>query len=372
MLSVPGPAGLARLFSTDYSQARTRFVEAVRAVFPHASLVSVPHPATGPSAEPLWLDHAWLGPADASRVLVTQSGVHGVEGLAGSAIQLDHLLNGDVSGLPADTAVLHIHAVNPHGFAWARRVNEDGVDLNRNFVDFAAPLPENPDYDTVAPLLVPQDEASWEAADRKLADLERQWGSERFQKAASGGQYTDPAGPFYGGREPTWSRRQLEKLFSDLDLRSRAAIGVLDLHTGLGPFGYGELICDHPQGSAGVRTARRWYGDNVAEPALGTSSSVPKNGLIDYGWQDAFGDSVCFVTLEFGSYNFENLMTVLRKDQAVFGRPGTAVDHGKSRAVRESMLGHFYPVSRSWQESVIFRSRQVLDMALAGLVSEGR
>jgi len=30
-------------------------------------------------------------------------------------------------------------AVNPHGFAWLRRVNEDNVDLNRNFIDFPQP-----------------------------------------------------------------------------------------------------------------------------------------------------------------------------------------------------------------------------------------
>lgn len=371
MLSVPGPDGLARLFSSDYCQARRRFLEACMAS-PHASHDSVRHPGAGPAGESLWLDHVWLGPADASRVLVTQSGVHGVEGLAGSAIQLDQLLNTDLAALPADTAVLHIHALNPHGFAWGRRVNEDGVDLNRNFVDFSAPLPDNSDYVIAAPLLVPESEDQWSQSDHKLEELEKQWGSERFQKAASGGQYCDPAGPFYGGRAPTWSRLQLERLFEELDLRRRTAIGVLDLHTGLGPFGYGELICDHPAGSEGVKTARRWYGDNVAEPALGTSSSVPKSGLIDYGWQDAFGDRVCFVTLEFGTYSFENLMNVLRKDQAVYRPHGTATKAEKVRPVREAMLAHFYPASRDWQESVIFRSRQVVAMALAGLGREKR
>ena len=36
-----------------------------------------------------------------------------------------------------DLAVLYIHALNPHGFSFWRRVTQEGVDLNRNFHDFA-------------------------------------------------------------------------------------------------------------------------------------------------------------------------------------------------------------------------------------------
>ncbi len=36
-----------------------------------------------------------------------------------------------------------LHALNPYGFSHLRRANEDNADLNRNFVDFAAPLPVN-------------------------------------------------------------------------------------------------------------------------------------------------------------------------------------------------------------------------------------
>ena len=48
--------------------------------------------------------------------------------------------------LPADTGALLVHAINPYGFAWTRRVNEDNADLNRNFRDFAMPAPVSPAY----------------------------------------------------------------------------------------------------------------------------------------------------------------------------------------------------------------------------------
>lgn len=73
-------------------------------------------------------------------LLAHQSGVHGVEGFFGSAVQtaalrgiadglLPHLLPG-----PRDM-VLFVHGVNPFGMAMGRRYNELGVDLNRAAID---------------------------------------------------------------------------------------------------------------------------------------------------------------------------------------------------------------------------------------------
>ena len=177
MLHPPDASGLAHRFSSHYSQARARFCAAADQLGDICQRVSIPHPGVGPQGEALSLDYAWLGDRDASRLMVTQSAVHGVEGFAGSAIQVDQLKCLSQVGLPEDIAVLHIHAVNPHGFAWCRRVNEDGVDLNRNFVDFSRPLPDNTDYDEVRGLLMPEDLDEWDMAGRRLAEYEQTWGA---------------------------------------------------------------------------------------------------------------------------------------------------------------------------------------------------
>jgi len=69
-------------------------------------------------------------------------GTHGIEGFAGSAIEIDvlRLIAGGHVVIPANTAVLMVHALTPWGYAWLRRCDADGVDLNRNVVDFSRPL----------------------------------------------------------------------------------------------------------------------------------------------------------------------------------------------------------------------------------------
>ena len=104
-------------------------------------------------------------------------------------------------------AVLLVHAVNPHGFSYGRRVNEDNVDLNRNFRDFALPAPANAGYADVHPMLLP---ATWPPPKENEAAIGAyiaRDGERAFQAALTGGQYTFPDGLFFGGAGATWSNR---------------------------------------------------------------------------------------------------------------------------------------------------------------------
>ena len=120
---------LLRGFRENYADARNAFVAA--ATKRGAALESLDHPRTGPAGEPLFTDLAWVGPRDAPNVLMIMSGTHGVEGLCGSACQIDWLLQ--ETELPEGVAVLLVHLINPFGTAWEQRGTEDDIDLNRNF-----------------------------------------------------------------------------------------------------------------------------------------------------------------------------------------------------------------------------------------------
>ncbi len=347
------------VFPMSYQDGCQRWAEALSNVTLQVSRRDF---ANGAAAS-LVCQTAWLGPVDANRVLVVIGGTHGVEGFAGTAVQVDwfNLLASGALTLPGDTAMLCINALNPWGYMNCRRCDEEGIDINRNFVDFSQPLPDNPRYEKMRPLLSIVDKV---ARGQALADFAIQVGQRNFEIAFSGGQYSDPEGPFYGGKGLGFSRKVIETLISDYALAGRR-LAVVDVHTGLGPYGYGEVICDHPPGSPSVSTAFSWYGPGCGLPLAGTSSSVPKLGLLDYAWHHIMSGESCFVTLEFGTLGTDSLFEILLDEACVWAQTGSS---GLTRsAVASAMRTHFYPDDDSWREAVIFRARQVLQQALRGV-----
>ena len=122
-------------FSDSYAIARSRFLET--AVNLGARLASFAIERKDDNGEALFIDFALIGPSNPEKLVVISSGLHGVEGFFGSAVQLaflQKLLNNGNSYIDAGVGVLLIHAINPYGFAMLRRTNEDNIDLNRNFL----------------------------------------------------------------------------------------------------------------------------------------------------------------------------------------------------------------------------------------------
>lgn len=140
-------------FSATYAEAREKFVAAANRS--GGQMASIQHPEPGPNGCALTTDVAGFGPRNAERVLVLLSATHGVEGFAGSGAQVDWLTRDEAANLPAGVSVLLIHAPNPYGFAWLRRVTHENVDLNRNWIDFSQPLPDNSGYEELAGRSVP-------------------------------------------------------------------------------------------------------------------------------------------------------------------------------------------------------------------------
>lgn len=251
--------------SRTYEQAR----EAIRtAAGPDAHHEAFVHPFRGIDGEELAVDVFEVGAAAGGNAsapdsaIVVVSGTHGVEGYLGSAIQRHHLTQIRDHGARPSVTTIFVHALNPFGFSWVRRVNEDNVDLNRNFIDWDSAPPDNEGYAEIADLLVPRD---WSEAEQQrtldaLLGLLAELGMERAQQIISGGQYSHPTGIFYGGTGPTWSNRWLTSWIRER-FASIERLAILDLHTGLGPWGHGELISSEAPGSDALDRARSWFGD---------------------------------------------------------------------------------------------------------------
>jgi len=300
-------------------------------------------------------------------VLVTISATHGVEGFCGSGAQVGWLESGLYREQPAGTAHLMVHAINPHGFAWLRRVNEDNVDLNRNFVDHDAPHPENAGYEDLAGTLCPDawTEEIVAETQRTLDDFAERNGRTALQTAISGGQYRHPDGIFFGGHRPTWSRLAMEEIFGARLARAKA-VAVVDFHTGLGPYGHGERICVHAPGSAGLERAAEWYHGDITSPAFGTSSSIELHGCNEVGMERALaGRNLTAIALEYGTIPTPEVRLALRADNWLHhhGEFGST----KGKAIKDQIRDAFYPDTVDWKELVWDRAVETLRLALKGL-----
>ena len=140
-------------FSETYSEAREKFI--YTASQKGLKLSAYENPNLGPLGEKLTCDVASAGAVNADKTVIIISGTHGVEGFCGSGCQIDWLECWNPALISEKTAVLFVHAINPYGFAWCRRVTEEGCDLNRNFLDFNQPLPENVGHDELVSAFVP-------------------------------------------------------------------------------------------------------------------------------------------------------------------------------------------------------------------------
>ena len=358
-------SGVADCFAPSYAQARQRFLAATAAAgldaFGH------PHPMLGRDGEALAMDVVREGPMDAKGLLLITSACHGAEGFCGSGVQVALLRDAAWHAQVRDSgvAVLYVHALNPYGFSWLRRVTHEGVDLNRNFHDFSQPLPANPGYDDLAHLLVPE---QWPPSATVRTGIEAYMaahGMAATQAAIMGGQYTHPLGLFYGGVNPTWSNVTLRHVLQDHG-RQCTRLGWIDLHTGLGPSGHGERIFACRDDAQALARARAWWGADVTSTYDGSSSSAPLRGMM---WMAAYEECAqaqyTGIALEYGTLPVMDVIDALRADHWLECHPEAEAAQGP--AIKRQVRDAFYTDTDAWKQRVVEQAREAAEQALRGL-----
>jgi hypothetical protein len=356
---------ISACFSADYVAARVKFCDA--ATDAGAAMGSYSNPASPPNGAELTTHTAWLGPARPKRLLILMSGTHGVEGFCGSGIQAALLKSGLVDERQPDTALLFIHAINPSGFASIRRVTEGNVDLNRNFVEHNRRHPVNRGYCELRDALCPDkwDRKTRAAAASVLAAFEKKHGFREFQKAISLGQYADPDGLFYGGRKPTWSNRTFRDIIARYVVGARH-VAFIDLHSGLGPYGVGEINNNHSPGVPGFQRVKDWFGPEATSAEEGNSATTEVIGTVTLALEQAVPPSaVTSITLEYGTVPALVLLEALRADNWLHrcGKP----ESKQGRAITAELRKVFYPDTDEWRAMVWERAVDVFRRTMKGL-----
>ncbi|MCY4078221.1 MAG: M14 family metallopeptidase [Acidobacteria bacterium] len=361
---VSGPSGTASsTFSSSYAVARRRFRDAARRA--GAVPEAFPIPGRGPVGETLAVDVATVGAARPARAVVVSSGLHGVEGFFGSAVQLAWL-EGVRAGridVPPGTAVVLVHALNPYGFAWRRRANEGNVDLNRNFLDVGEPYAGVPPlYDRVHRLLNP--DAPSARADLFL--VRAAWavcrhGLPALRAAVAEGQYEHPSGLFFGGQGPEASTRLIQEHFWGWT-RDSGEVVHLDLHTGLGRRADCQILVE-PVHAPNLG----WYRARFAPArvvSVADEGAYAARGVMG-AWlgRHAAGRRYRFACVEIGTHPPLRVLGALRAENHAhrFSVPGS---RPYERAKRE-LVECFCPGSRRWRRAAVGRALELVARAVA-------
>ena len=246
-------------FSESYAEARPKFCSAAAAGRRRAPLLAQSRRRAVPTARVLYLDTARFGPADAENMLVLIAGTHGVEGHCGSGAEIAWLRIGGPAKLPqgyrraADprpqSLRLRLDAPRHRGQCRSQpqlRRPRQGLSAQRRLSRHrrrraaagagtrrARPRP------SACSRPMPRSTAPSACRARSAA------ASTAIPTASSSAATRRPGATAPSAPSPARS------------CRGPGASAIIDFHTGLGPFGHGELICAVSPGRQVVRRAPR-------------------------------------------------------------------------------------------------------------------
>ena len=300
-----------------------------------------------------------LGNTD--KILILSSGVHGVEGYVGSAVQLFFMNNFISEEFISKTGILLIHSLNPYGFKYSRRVTENNVDLNRNS-DINPELYQtvNEGYPKVYDLINPKGEVETTSMANRfffvkaIKEIAKKT-MPVLRQAILQGQYKFPEGLYYGGNDFEPQIKDLVQII-DTICDPYQMIFSIDLHTG-----YGE------------RGKLHLFPNPVEESVRKRMQFIFEGFKIDWGDSDDFytvtGDFVSYIgkinsdktfipiAFEYGTMDSQTTLGSLKSIHIMIlenqgEQYGFASDEDLKK-VKKDIVEMYYPSSDKWKSHII-------------------
>lgn len=233
-------------FCETYAKCTENFLAAARTIekdIPGSTWGEIPLPVEATGETTMTIPYLIIPSTDEPKKLVIiDSGVHGIEGFAGSTLQ-HALLEGPIHKVDrTHTRFIFLHGVNAWGFANQRRVTRNNVDLNRNCTEDRGTSAEALErYQRYSSFLQPEDPAStgwWSSIGDWIQAL---WlvardGTADVRQVVVEGQYHQPQGLFFGGSDFEPHYYILKEFLAHHTAAVDDILGI-SLHTGYGPRG---------------------------------------------------------------------------------------------------------------------------------------
>jgi hypothetical protein len=367
-------------FNETYDECRADFIDAVSGIEDQYrgveySRIKVPSSVD----QDLYIDLAYVPAQDTTiSLLILSSGLHGVEGYTGSAIQLMTIREILAPEKLANTGLIFIHGINPYGFKYIRKVSENNVDLNRNCaIDRSLFSQVNEGYRELENMLGPKKEADHANSRNRNFHLiavqkiiAESMGA--LRQAALQGQYEYPKGIYYGGQgyEP-----QIIDLAAYLagKMEDYSIVLNVDLHTGYGANGVIHLFLNPIQD----QEVKKGLEDVFSGYQIDWGNSDDYYTILGsfYDWIGSLADVDLYLPMmfEYGTLDSQKTLGSIKSIQNMIlenqGYHYGFKNDKSEKVIKKRFREMYYPSSEKWRTKVIEDSRVILEQVFDNLDS---
>lgn len=360
------------VWSKDYQSAKQKFHNCIDSL--RSRNINIFHDQLNineldPNGSDLLLDVAWIGDRNAEKVYMSTSGIHGVEGFAGSAIQLTLLNN--LNEIPKNTAFIFVHVLNPWGMSWLRRENESNVDLNRNFLTkHESYKGSHSHYAKLDPII------NIKKIPKKINFFNIRMlmhglihGKIKTKQAYAEGQYEFPKGLHFGGYKLEKGPKQFIDWLKIKLVNVKRCVWI-DLHTGLGESGEDALLVDlSPDDKKYIELENQVFGNRIAslDPKAGVAYKI--RGGMQKGTELRFPNiNWTSITQEFGTISGVSVIQSLRSESSwthYSNKEGLDLLNHWSK---KDLLAAFRPFDHRWENKIVLRGDKLFKQTLEYLL----
>ncbi|TDL31853.1 DUF2817 domain-containing protein [Jeotgalibacillus sp. S-D1] len=361
-------------FQTSYESSRKVFrdnLKRIKEIWPQARLATQKI-GQGPD-NTIDMIHAEATESN-DNVLFFTSGEHGIEGYTGAAV-IDLFVEEYLDKLdPKTTGICFIHGLNPWGMRNFRRVTENNVDLNRNYLVDPSSVPENINkhYENAEELFLPGGRITNLAKEKKklrgqLIKALAKEGYSGITEAKGMGQFQFPKGVYYGGDKEEESAVFLKDVQRKL-LSHYSRVIHMDWHTALGPSNEITMVVsendsrevDDLKNKYPLKNIQKFSPDYVKGDSTNHFHAVKNRD---------FKDGYLFSALfEFGTFGnnkkseLREFMTIILENHLYWDGADNEDD---IEAILNEFRAMFYPVERKWRQDVVAEARLGIEAVLS-------